>query len=58
MRDILGDAAALIQKICVKKIKKIYLRQGATSNMFCDTSANSSFSPVDFSKIGKFTSLG
>ena len=26
--------------------------------MFRDTSANSSFSPVDFSKIGKFTSLG
>jgi hypothetical protein len=55
---ILGDAAALILKICVKKITKIYSRQGAASKMFRDTSANSSFSPVDFSKIGKFPSLG
>jgi hypothetical protein len=55
---ILGDAAAMILKICLKKITKIYSRQGATSKMFRDTSANSSLSPVDFSKIGKFTSLG
>ena len=55
---ILGDAAALILKICVKKITKIYSGQGAALNMFRDTSANSSFSPVDFSKIDKFTSLG
>jgi len=55
---ILGDAAALILKICMKKIKKIYSRQGVASKMFRDTSANSSFSLVDFSKIGKFTSLG
>jgi hypothetical protein len=54
---ILGDAEALILKICVKKIIKIYSRQGAASKMFRDTSANSSFSPVDFSKIGKFTLL-
>jgi len=39
-------------------LEKIYSRQGAASKMFRDTSANSSFSPVDFTKIGKFTSLG
>jgi hypothetical protein len=55
---ILGDAAALILKKWVKKITKIYLRQGAASKMFRDTSANSSFGPVAFSEIGKFTSLG
>ena len=38
--------------------EKIYSRQGAASKMFIDTSAKSSFSPFDFSKIGKFTSLG
>jgi len=52
------DAAALILKICVKKFTKIYSRQGAASKMFRDTSANSSFSPDDFFKIGKFTFLG
>jgi hypothetical protein len=41
-----------------EKITKIYSRQGAASEMFRDTSANSSFSHVDFSKIGKLTSLG
>jgi len=41
-----------------EKITKIYPQQGAASKMFHNTSANSSFSPVDFSKIGKFTSLG
>jgi hypothetical protein len=45
---ILGDGVALILKIYVKKITKIYSRQGAASKMFRDTSANSSFSPVDF----------
>jgi hypothetical protein len=40
-----------------EKIAKIYSRQGTASNMFRDTSANSSFSPVEFSKIGKLTSL-
>jgi hypothetical protein len=49
---------SLILKICMKKITKNYSRQGAASKIFRDTSANSSFSPVDFSKIGKFTSLG
>jgi hypothetical protein len=44
---ILGDAAALILKICMNKITKIYSRQGAASKMFIDTSAISSFSPVD-----------
>jgi hypothetical protein len=33
-------------------------RQGAVSKMFRDTSANSSFRPADFSKIGKVTYLG
>jgi len=55
---ILGDAAALILKICVQKVKKMYSRQGAASKMFRDTSANSSFSPVDLSKISKFASQG
>jgi hypothetical protein len=55
---ILGDGAALILKICMKKIAKIYSGQGAASNTFRDTKANSSFSPVDFSKIGNFASLG
>jgi hypothetical protein len=41
-----------------EKITKIYSRQGAASKMFRDTSANLSFRPVDFSEIGKFTSLG
>jgi hypothetical protein len=42
-----------------EKIAKFYWWQGTVSQMFRDcTSANSSFSPVDFSKIGKFTSLG
>jgi hypothetical protein len=41
-----------------EKIAKIYSWQGAPSKMLRDTSANSSFSPVDFFKIGKFTSLG
>jgi hypothetical protein len=40
---ILGDVAALILKICLKKITKIDSRQGAASKMFRDTSANSSF---------------
>jgi hypothetical protein len=40
------------------RVKKIYSRQGAASKMFCDSGANSSFSPVDFSSIGKFTHLG
>jgi len=31
--------------------------QRAASKMFRDTNANSSFSPVDFSNIGKFTPL-
>ena len=34
---ILGDAAALILKTCVKKITKIYSRQGEASKMFRDT---------------------
>jgi hypothetical protein len=55
---ILGDAAALILKICVKKFTKIYSRQGAASKMFHDTGANRSFSPVDFTQLGKFTSGG
>jgi hypothetical protein len=38
---ILGDAAALILKMSVQNITKIHLRQGATSKMFRDTSANS-----------------
>jgi hypothetical protein len=38
--DYIGNAAALIPKICVKKIIKIYSRQGAASKMFRDTSAN------------------
>jgi hypothetical protein len=54
---ILVSDSALILKICVKKITKIYSQQGAGSKLFRDTSANSSFSPVDFSKIGKFTGL-
>jgi hypothetical protein len=41
-----------------EKITKIYSRQGTASKMFRDTSAISGFSPVDFSKIGKYTSLG
>jgi hypothetical protein len=42
---ILGDAAALILKICVEKITKYYSQQGAASKMFRDTSANSMSSP-------------
>jgi hypothetical protein len=56
---ILEYKAALIQKICVNKFTRIYSQQSAASKMFNDAGgANSSFSPVDFSKIGKFTSLG
>jgi hypothetical protein len=55
---ILGDGAALILKMSMKKITKIYSRQGAASKMFRDTSANSTFSHADISKIGKFTSMG
>jgi hypothetical protein len=32
--------------------------QGEASNILRDGGANPSFSPVEFSKIGKFTSLG
>jgi hypothetical protein len=46
---ILGDAAALILKICVKKITKIYSGQGAASKMFRDTSANSISSHANLS---------
>jgi hypothetical protein len=46
---IQGDAAALILKIWVKKITKIYALQGAASKMFCDTSANSISSHENFS---------
>jgi hypothetical protein len=53
-----GDAAALILKMSVKKIAKIYPRQGAASKMFCDGGAISSLRPFEFSKIGKFASLG
>jgi hypothetical protein len=56
----LGDEAALIVKIwkiCVNKFTKIYSGRGVASKNFRDTRANSSLSPVDFSKIGKFTSL-
>jgi hypothetical protein len=38
--------------------EKIYSWQGAASKIFRDSSAVSSFSPVDFSEIGKFTYLG
>jgi hypothetical protein len=51
---ILKDTAALILKIYVKKITTNLL----VSKMFRDGGANSSFSPVDFSPIGKCTSLG
>jgi hypothetical protein len=51
---ILGDAGALILKICVKKLKT-FIRDRAQLEK---CSAKSSFSPVDFSQIGKFTSLG
>jgi hypothetical protein len=53
---ILRDAAALILKICAKKITKIYSQQGAASKVFRDGSANSSFSPVVSSQIGKYLS--
>jgi len=39
-RLILGDAAALILKICIKNFTKIYSRQGAASKIIRDTSAN------------------
>jgi hypothetical protein len=55
---IVEDGAALILKIWVNKITKIYSWQGVAPKMFRGTSANSSFSPVDFSKIVKFSSLG
>jgi hypothetical protein len=41
----------MVMKICVKKITKIYSRQGAASKMFRDGGANASFSLVDFSPI-------
>jgi hypothetical protein len=43
-----GDKAALILKICVKKITKIYSWQGAALKMFRDTSANSMSSHANF----------
>jgi len=42
--------------ICIGKYK-IHSHQGAASNIFRDVGANSSFSPVDCSQIGKYTSL-
>ena len=41
-----------------KIYKNLFAAMGAASKMFRDTSANSSFRPIDFTKIGKFTSLG
>jgi len=41
----------------MKKLQKHYSRQGAVSKMFRYGDANASFSPVDFLKIGKLTSI-
>jgi len=46
---MIGDAAALILKIRVKKFAKIYSLQGAASKMFRDTSANSMSSHANLS---------
>jgi len=57
MSDSRRCSSADSENICVKKFTKIYSRQGAASKIFRDTK-NSSFSPVDFINISKFTSVG